>query len=119
ENGAGNIALLNRRIPSEDDRKKMKELCDGQNCHVEAFSGDVTKMDKLRALFTHMKLKFKGNSLRGVFFAAAVLEDNMLFNMSSDQFKSVLSPKVKGAWNIHLLTKDMTLDYFVLYSSVT
>ncbi|CAL1539754.1 unnamed protein product, partial [Lymnaea stagnalis] len=119
ENGAGNIALLNRRSPSEDDRKKIQELSDRQNCHVEAFSGDVTKMETLLTSFNSMKSKFEGCSLRGVFFGAAVLEDKMLLAMSSDQFKSVLSPKVKGAWNIHLLTKDMDLDYFVLYSSVT
>src|SRR5207244_896738 len=28
------------------------------------------------------------------------------------------APKVEGAWNLHLLTKDSPLDFFVLFSSV-
>ncbi len=29
-----------------------------------------------------------------------------------------MSPKVQGAWNLHVATRDMPLDFFVLFSSV-
>jgi aryl carrier-like protein len=31
----------------------------------------------------------------------------------------VLAPKLVGAWNLHVATRDMTLDHFILYSSGT
>ena len=38
--------------------------------------------------------------------------------MDRSAFEKVLSPKVQGTWNLHLLTKDLPLDYFVMHSSV-
>ena len=38
--------------------------------------------------------------------------------MDWEHLKHVLSPKVQGAWNLHQLTKDMPLDFFVCFSSV-
>ncbi|MFL0704556.1 beta-ketoacyl reductase, partial [Cylindrospermopsis raciborskii] len=34
-------------------------------------------------------------------------------------FKEVMNPKVAGAWNLHILTKNQPLDFFVLFSSAT
>jgi acyl carrier protein len=33
-------------------------------------------------------------------------------------FARVMAAKVSGAWNLHALTKDMPLDFFVLFSSI-
>src|SRR6185369_2129145 len=32
-------------------------------------------------------------------------------------FRTVMAPKLAGAWNLHVLTREMSLDFFVLYSS--
>src|SRR5262249_22904002 len=34
-----------------------------------------------------------------------------------EHFQSVLATKMHGAWNLHRLTADLPLDFFVLYSS--
>ncbi|KAH9495218.1 hypothetical protein Btru_015701 [Bulinus truncatus] len=119
KNGAGGIAILNRRSA---DRQRLTEitcLSQGSPCHIEVFSGDVTDIDSVRAVFESMCIKFNNKVLRGVFFSAGVIEDKLLLEMTRTDFLKVLSPKVKGAWNMHQMTKDMNLDYFVLYSSVT
>ena len=33
------------------------------------------------------------------------------------RFAAVMAPKVAGAWNLHLLTQELKLDHFVLFSS--
>jgi acyl carrier protein len=38
--------------------------------------------------------------------------------MDRHRFQKVMAPKAKGAMNLHLLTKDMPLDFFVLFSSI-
>jgi acyl carrier protein len=40
-------------------------------------------------------------------------------NLDPERMSRVLVPKVKGAWNLHELTREMALDHFMLYSSVT
>jgi hypothetical protein len=34
-----------------------------------------------------------------------------------ERFSRVLKPKLNGAWNLHRLTREMPLDFFVLFSS--
>ena len=43
----------------------------------------------------------------------------MFAEMDWPAFERVLAPKVQGAWNLHRLTCDSPLDFFVLYSSAT
>jgi acyl carrier protein len=55
--------------------------------------------------------------LRGVVHAAMVLDDAFLPQLTADRFAAVLGPKAVGAWNLHELTADDPLDFFVLFSS--
>ncbi len=57
--------------------------------------------------------------LRGVFHTAMVLDDGILERLTPARFQAVLAPKVVGAWNLHRLTAEDPLDYFVLFSSVS
>jgi acyl transferase domain-containing protein len=59
-----------------------------------------------------------GHPLRGVFHLAGLLDDSLVAQQDRARFRKVMAPKVDGAWNLHLLTKDLPLDSFVLYSSV-
>jgi len=48
-----------------------------------------------------------------------VLDDGLIQNLDQDRFLKPMYPKIDGAWNLHNLTKDLPLDFFVLYSSAT
>ena len=50
---------------------------------------------------------------------AMVLDDAIIANLDDDQFRRVMSPKVQGAENLHAATRNLPLDYFVLFSSIT
>src|SRR5439155_24505930 len=55
--------------------------------------------------------------LRGIVHAAGVLDDGVLVNQTWERFAEVLAPKARGAWNLHLQTRDLPLEFFVLFSS--
>jgi acyl carrier protein len=38
--------------------------------------------------------------------------------LTGERFRTVMAPKVAGAWNLHKLTADRPLDFFVLFSSL-
>jgi hypothetical protein len=55
--------------------------------------------------------------LRGVFHLAGALDDGVLLHQDWDRYATTYGPKVLGSWNLHRLTRHLTLDCFVLYSS--
>ena len=55
--------------------------------------------------------------LTGVIHAAGVLDDGVLTTLTSQHVDTVFGAKVDGALNLHELTRDTTLNMFVLFSS--
>ena len=57
--------------------------------------------------------------LRGVFHLAMVIDDAPLASLTRDRMRTVMAPKAHGAWLLHKETRDMELDCFVMFSSVS
>ncbi|RNG08196.1 type I polyketide synthase, partial [Streptomyces botrytidirepellens] len=55
--------------------------------------------------------------LGAVVHCAGTLDDGIVTALGPERFDGVLRPKVDAAWNLHLLTRDLDLDAFVLFSS--
>lgn len=118
ENGAGNIAILQRRSPSEDHIANITALSQSFHCNIEVFQTDITKFAQTQDALTNLQDRFPKARLKGIFFGAAVIDDGHFFSMTREKFEKALSPKVKGIWNLHVLTRDMPLDFFVMHSSI-
>ncbi len=58
-----------------------------------------------------------GASLRGVWHCAGVIDDGALAEQSWERFARVMNPKVEGSWNLHVLTRELRPEFFVLFSS--
>jgi acyl carrier protein len=56
--------------------------------------------------------------LRGVFHAAGIVADGVLIQQDWPRFLAAMAPKLDGAWNLHVMTRKMPLDFFVCFSSV-
>jgi hypothetical protein len=82
---------------------------------VRVFEADVSDLGALDRVFRVMATELP--PLRGVFHAAAVLDDGTLLRLDPERFARVLAPKVAGAWHLHQLTLDQPLEFFVLFSS--
>ncbi|WP_455872423.1 beta-ketoacyl reductase, partial [Serratia proteamaculans] len=57
--------------------------------------------------------------LDGIIHSAGVIADNFIVKKSVEEFRRVLCPKVAGTLNLDRATRDMPLDFFVLFSSST
>jgi len=113
--GARSLALLARRPAGETVAARLEALRSG-GVSVALLQGDVADRDSLRLALGQIPAGFP--PLRGVFHAAGVLADGALQGMEQSQFEQAFAPKVEGAWNLHLLTRDAPLDVFVMFSSV-
>lgn len=117
EKGAKHLVLLSRsgKAP-EEDQKTLQQL-EACGIKLHTYACDVTDKVALTKVLTEIQAKLP--PLRGMIHAAMVLDDVIVRNMSADSFRKVIAPKMLGAWNLHQLTKDLPLDFFVLYSSIT
>ncbi|MGF6933100.1 NADPH:quinone reductase-like Zn-dependent oxidoreductase/acyl carrier protein [Paraburkholderia sp. UCT70] len=84
---------------------------------VRTVACDVTDAAALDALLAD--LAQRGTPLKGVLHSAMVIDDGLVRNLDDERFAAVLAPKVAGAWNLHRATRELPLDFFVVYSSAT
>ena len=56
--------------------------------------------------------------LQGIIHAAGVIDDGILEQQNWERLNRAMAPKVKGTWNLHQLTQNLPLDFFVCFSSV-
>jgi acyl transferase domain-containing protein/enoyl-CoA hydratase/carnithine racemase/acyl carrier protein len=55
--------------------------------------------------------------LDGILHAAGMIADNFILKKTSAEFIEVLTPKVAGTFHLDHVTRDLELDFFVLFSS--
>ncbi|VDH93509.1 Hypothetical predicted protein [Mytilus galloprovincialis] len=117
ELGAGVIIIFGRRPPIDIQNADMHTLMNICDCKIEFVQTDITDILSLKKGFDCIRTKYPNHPIKGVFQGAAVLDDCTILNMTEGKLDKVLRPKVLGTWNLHLLTKDIALDYFVMHSS--
>ena len=115
ENGARHFVLIGRSGPSAEARILLDEL-ESQGAKVLVGQADVTDVEQLAGVLENAASQMP--PLRGVVHAALVLDDGVLLQLEWESFRRVLAPKAAGAWNLHLLTREAPLDFFVCFSSV-
>jgi NADPH:quinone reductase-like Zn-dependent oxidoreductase/malonyl CoA-acyl carrier protein transacylase/SAM-dependent methyltransferase/acyl carrier protein len=114
QRGARHLVLTGRSEPSEHTLEAIHTL-EQQGVEVVVARGDVADRQHLEELFA--KFGHALPALRGVVHSAGVTDDGSILHQTGDRFEKVLRPKVAGSWQLHELTKDLDLDFFVLFSS--
>jgi len=115
ERGARNLVLVGRRGPSLETVERLESVR-RSGVRVEILRADVSRRDEIAAVFAEMRRNLP--PLAGVIHAAGVLDDGVLAQQTWGRMEHVMAPKVTGAWNLHELTRDTPLEFFLLFSSV-
>ena len=114
ERGARHIALAGRRPPTDALSEKVAAL-QKNGVQVAVFQANLSIHGEAARLLDEIGVRMP--PLRGIVHAAGVLDDGALLKLDWQRFRSVLAPKIDGAWNLHRLTQQMPLDFFMLFSS--
>jgi NADPH:quinone reductase-like Zn-dependent oxidoreductase len=113
--GAKDLVLMGRSAPTHETTQKLRELQEA-GAQIEVIRGDVAKEEDVAQVLSLIKARLR--PLRGIFHCAGIVADSVLSQQNWDRFAEVMSPKVAGAWNLHQLTGNQPLDFFVMFSSV-
>ncbi|MEC0624075.1 amino acid adenylation domain-containing protein [Bacillus spizizenii] len=110
------VILTGRSPLSESRRKKLKEL-HGKGAEVTYQQTDVTDKIEVYQLIDGIQKTY--GRLDGILHSAGIIKDSYMVNKSADDLHDVLAPKVKGLVYLDEATKDLPLDFFILFSSLS
>ncbi|OAL66032.1 polyketide synthase [Trichophyton rubrum] len=114
EKGARNFIFLSRSAgESDSDKAFLRELA-AQGCIATIVKGNVAELDDVKRVATASP-----NPVVGIINLAMVLRDEAFEKMTYDDWNATLAPKVQGTWNLHNVFKDLSLDFFILISSIS
>lgn len=112
----GDVTLiLSGRSPlSEKKAARLKELGKKQS-RVVYRQADIT--DKKETVKLIQDIVKEYGPLNGIIHCAGVLRDSFIINKTGEELREVLAPKVAGLVNLDEASKDLQLDFFLLFSS--
>jgi acyl transferase domain-containing protein/NADPH:quinone reductase-like Zn-dependent oxidoreductase/NADP-dependent 3-hydroxy acid dehydrogenase YdfG/acyl carrier protein len=114
--GAGNLVLVGRRGAADENAQEAVERLRRAGANVLPVAADIAEEAQVQRLLAEIVETMP--PLRGVFHAAAVLDDSPISTVTRARLQTVLRPKALGAWHLHRHTRTTPLDHFVLFSSI-
>ncbi|CAH0033271.1 unnamed protein product [Clonostachys rhizophaga] len=114
--GVRDLVLVSRRGMSAPNAKSVVAQLASLGANTTVITGSVDDLESMQRI---MELFNPSRPLRGVVHTAGVADTGILSTLRPERCSEVFAPKVSGAWNMHTLTKDMDLDIFVLFSSIS
>jgi len=112
--GARNLVLVGRGEASKETAAAVAAMREA-GATVLIRQTDVSRQEDVAGLLAEIAARLP--PLAGIAHAAMVLDDRTALELEEERFRRVMAPKVLGAWNLHALTRECPLDFFVLFSS--
>ncbi|KAL6720320.1 hypothetical protein ACLMJK_002241 [Lecanora helva] len=114
--GVSDLILMSRRgmisPNAEAFRAELAEL----GAKASIVGGDAADFDDLRSI---IQVSIAERPLRGVIHAAGEVDSGVLLSLSPQKCATTFASKVDGLWNLHQLTKNLDLDLFMMFSSIS
>jgi acyl transferase domain-containing protein/acyl carrier protein len=128
QRGAGHLVLIGRSGLPERSEWDQLPVNDPSRATVDAIltaerfgaqvtveRGDVGDLESVSALLGQIALS--GRPLAGIIHCATAIDFRPITAIDSAAWQNMFRAKVRGAWNLHELTRTLPLDFFILFSS--
>ncbi len=116
EKGARTLALVSRSGPKSPYDFNWISKLQEEGVTVKIENLDLSSLEQVTDMINRMN---KIAPIGGIIHGAAVLQDSTIQRMDKDLFRKVFEPKAIGAWNLHLATEKMDVDFFLSLSSIS
>jgi acyl carrier protein len=113
ECGARQLVLSSRSGASTPEAVAFVEKLQAQGISITVAKADIGSPEDVKRLVSEIP------ALKGIFHLAMVIDDAPLSALTAERLRVVMAPKAHGAWLLHENTKDLDLDCFVMFSSVS
>ncbi|MEM6403228.1 MAG: SDR family NAD(P)-dependent oxidoreductase, partial [Cyanobacteria bacterium P01_D01_bin.116] len=113
--GAKNLVLISRTQPSEAKLAAISDL-QQQGASIVVAQADVCNFEELSRVLE--QVDNSQTALKGIVHGAGMGGFQPMQQMELTELEQVMAAKVMGGWNLHQLTLDLELDFFVSFSSI-
>lgn len=114
--GARHLVLCSRRGLSSSNAQEAVSSLEQRGCQATIAAVDAADASAMNALF--QRIAASGKPLRGIIHLAGVHGYQPFTTLDSATLEQALQAKVIGAWNLHTLSRDLELDFWVGFSSI-
>lgn len=115
-NGARHLALVGRSGATAPEAATILAGWEASGVDARIFTADLADQEAVTRLFADLASGMP--PLRGIIHAATRYESATLQNVDASNFAASVGPKSLGAWHLDAASRDLNLDFFVLYSSI-
>ena len=109
------LILIGRSPLSQEKQDKLREI-ESLGAKVEYKQVNVAEQKAVVDLVQSLQKDFGG--INGIIHCAGLLRDNFILKKTKKEVQEVLAPKVSGIVNLDQASKNLPLDFFVLFSSI-
>ncbi|MFK0063557.1 type I polyketide synthase [Streptomyces werraensis] len=114
--GVRHLVLASRQGPDAEGAQELAAELTELGAAVEVVACDVSDRAQVEALLAAVP---DAHPLRGVIHTAGVLDAGVIGALTPERLARVFAPKVDAVRHLDALTRDLDLDAFVVYSSVS
>jgi len=115
--GARHLVLSGRSGASTPEAEAFLTKIRGRGVEVKVCKADAGSPDDVTRVLT--EISAAGYPLKGIFHLAMAIDDAPISVLDRERMHHVLAPKAHGAWLLHEGTRDLALDCFVMFSSIS
>ena len=115
-NGAKHLVLVGRSGTANPEARNAMERWKTGGVEARIVAADISDSGEVLRLLSEIRAQMP--PVRGIIHAATRYESATLPNVDDGNFAASVGAKSLGAWNLHMATAGMPLDFFVMYSSV-
>jgi len=110
------VLILSDKGLISPDKKTHVDKLKRAGARVKYRQSDVTQKEDVGDLIKSIETDFGG--LNGIIHGAGIIRDNFIVKKTTEEFEKVFGPKVAGLANLDIATRDLQLDFFVIFSSL-
>lgn len=112
----GNLILTGRSQPNSDKQRIIKSL-EEDGAKVMYLTLDVTDQNTMGEALERIHQTF--GAVNGVIHCAGYMSKNTILNQTEEEMNQTLQVKIKGALELTRALRYESLDFFVLFSSIS
>jgi acyl transferase domain-containing protein/acyl carrier protein/SAM-dependent methyltransferase len=115
QTGAATLILTGRSPLNREKEAALAEMAQS-GTRIEYRQVDVTEPQAVSVLLRGILEEF--GRLDGIIHSAGILKDNFIIKKTKEELAAVLAPKVAGVVNLDQASRNIPLDWFILFSSL-
>ncbi len=109
--------ILSGRSFLDKSKRKILEQFQANGMEVVYWPCDISDKEAVKSLVRKIEKEY--GKLNGIFHSAGIIEDAYIVKKTTEEIQHVLRPKITGILAIHEATKNIKLEFIVLFSSIS